>query len=276
MRTISTAFGGAASTYDAHAGVQETVARHLMERLAPSFDGAGAGKRILEIGSGTGLLTMQLLEKYPEASFLITDVSQDMLNVCQEKVAAWDSGHPIEALRPSRMAFRILDGQDITSGLAGLQDVGAGPFDLIASSMTAHWFSDPIRAFEIWQKHLAPGGRIICAMPGKDNFGNWRDFLLNNGLDFGGRDDLPDTLLGQRYQDKMNYDYGDFKGFRDMLKMTGAGTPKRGYSPPDPRRLTQVADQYKSSCGGHFHIMWDIRYLELFPDSSLFSLGYGG
>jgi SAM-dependent methyltransferase len=276
MRTISTAFGAAASTYDAYAGVQETVARNLMERLAPSFDDAGAGKRILEIGAGTGLLTMQLLEKYPNASFLITDVSQDMLDTCQGKVTVWDSDHPIEALRSSRIEFRILDGQDITSGLAGLQDVGAGPFDLIASSMTAHWFSDPIRSFEIWQKHLSPNGQIIYAIPGKDNFSWWKNHLKGCGLDFGGRVDLPDVLPGQAYQDNITICYKSFRAFCIMLDKTGAGTPKEGYIKPDLADLLNAARGYQEKNNRTFPGDWDIRYGRLFRNSALLSPEYGG
>ncbi len=274
MSDICDSFGRAASTYDAYAGVQEIVARRLMDRLAPAFDDAGAGKRILEIGAGTGLLTMHLLEKYPKASFLITDLGPDMLNVCQGKVEVWNADHPVEALRSSHIDFRILDGQDISSGLSSAEN--QGPFDLIASSMTAHWFRDPIAAFKIWQEHLAPGGEIICAMPGKDNFSLWKNHLKECGLDFGGRDDLPDVLPGQAYQDNITIYYKSFRAFCIMLDKTGAGTPKKGYIQPELVDLFNAARGYQEKNNRTFPGDWDIRYGRLLRNSALSSLEYGG
>ncbi len=43
--------------------------------------------RILDIGSGTGLFTSFVLEKYPKASFTLIDFSDDMLDVAKERFA---------------------------------------------------------------------------------------------------------------------------------------------------------------------------------------------
>ena len=70
-----------AETFAAHVGEYERSARlqaQSAEKLAghlPELDDA----KILEIGCGTGFLTQHLLERYPDADFLITDLAPEMV-----------------------------------------------------------------------------------------------------------------------------------------------------------------------------------------------------
>ena len=57
---VADAFGAAADSYDARAGIQRQVARHLCHDIQGARQGM-ATRRILEIGCGTGALSALLL-----------------------------------------------------------------------------------------------------------------------------------------------------------------------------------------------------------------------
>lgn len=76
-------------------------------------------QRILELGSGTGNLSVLLAQRYPEATIQMVDVSADSLAVCRSRLG--DDGRFVYRSED----FRRLRRDD-------------GPFDLVASSIAVH------------------------------------------------------------------------------------------------------------------------------------------
>ena len=149
-KQIINCFNSGAYTYNAAADIQQITAASLANRLS----GIQAAS-ILEIGCGTGLFSQFLLQYFPKAHILLTDIAPEMLNVCQQRFST-----------ESNIVTSCQDGEAL--------DV-AGSFDLIVSSMTLHWFTDFFASMERIIAKLNPGGRFIFAMLGDNSLLEWRN-----------------------------------------------------------------------------------------------------
>jgi tRNA (cmo5U34)-methyltransferase len=119
-----------------------------------------AAIRVLDIGSGHGVLAAVVLDAFPNATAIGLDVSQAMMEVGRERMARFGS------------RFDYVEG-DFADG--HLPDAVPGPFDLVVSSRAIHHITpDAKRTLfaDVYQR-LAPGG---CFMD-LDNMRPRDDFL---------------------------------------------------------------------------------------------------
>jgi tRNA (cmo5U34)-methyltransferase len=94
-----------------------TVATEMMP-----FEG-DAPIRVLDLGAGTGLFSQHVLQKYPNATFVLWDLAEKMLGVAQQRFA--EQADPFE--------FAAQDYRD----LQVVED-----FDLVISSLSIHHLTD--------------------------------------------------------------------------------------------------------------------------------------
>lgn len=236
-QTITGAFSAAAATYEAAARAQELAADRLVERLE-----APAPLRVLELGCGTGLLTRRLLAALPAGSDLLaTDLSPAMVETAARtcpnaRVAAMDAEAP---------------------------DV-AGPFDLIASSLAAQWFTDLPGTLGRLAGLLAPGGRLLLATLGPGTFAEWKAAHRAVGRDSGvpdypGAEALAAMLPGARVEShSFTLDYADGRQFLRSLEALGAQTPRPGHRPLPPGLLRRIMAAMGAPCA----VTWDILLLD--------------
>jgi len=143
-------FDVCADTYDEHAGPQ----RFFAERVA-QFINAKPDDTILELGAGTGALTKCLSEcrasvQSGETYILATDASPAMVQ----------RGRLIAPQVP----WSVLDAFNEPLPVAALQ----------VSSGLLHWALDPVATLERWKGCLAPGGRMVHAIPCEPCLVEWR------------------------------------------------------------------------------------------------------
>ncbi len=81
-----------------------------------------APMKVLDVGAGTGVLSALVLDRFPNASLVSIDLSEDMLAVCAAKLAPWQG------------RYKLIQG-----AFPGA-DIGAG-YDLVVSSLTLHHLS---------------------------------------------------------------------------------------------------------------------------------------
>lgn len=229
---IAARFGARAESYDLHAGLQRAVADRLA-RLLPPLD----RPRVLELGCGTGLFSRHLIKRYPNGSFVLTDVAPAMIAECRRNLAP--SGTP-------HISFEVMD-----AGEAG----GHAELDLIVSSMTLHWLADPVASLERLRQFLAPDGVMLYATLGTDSFAEWRDVLAREGLASGLADISP--LPGVVEEERLAPDT-DALSFLRRIRAVGGLTPKEGYAPLSPGALRRAIRATDKRFGGR--ITWHIVY----------------
>lgn len=141
-------FNQGAATYDTAATIQRVIA----ERLASQLAGIQADT-VLEIGCGTGLLSQHLSVLFPEASLLLTDIAEKMVEQCKQRFPH----HPNITTAP-------MDGENLKVNQQ---------FDLIVSSMALQWFVNLKQGMTNIFQQLTPRGRFIFALPGSRSLQEW-------------------------------------------------------------------------------------------------------
>jgi malonyl-CoA O-methyltransferase len=229
---VAASFGARAESYELHAGLQRAVADHLAKYLPELKQ-----PRVLELGCGTGLFSRHLISHYPDGSFVLTDVAPAMIAECRRNVA------------PAKTAYISYEVMD--AGEAG----GHVGLDLIVSSMTLHWLTDPGASLKRLEPLLAPGGVLLYATLGPESFVEWRNVLAEINLPSGLAEihHLPGVIEEERVFPDQNA-----LAFLQRMKSVGGLTPHEGYAPLSAgalRRAIHVAD---AKFGGR--ITWHIVY----------------
>lgn len=230
-------FDKKASTYEAGAQVQARVAwqlAHRLEGLQP--------EGVLEIGCGTGLLSQHLIQLFPEASLLITDVSLAMLQQCQQWVASHRS-----------IDFMCMDGEQFAL---------SKQYDLIVSSMTLHWFMDLQRSCIDITNQLERGGQFVFSILGENSFKEWRmmcqQFNLPIATPLFPAEHLLQTMLPNVELEVETYQqtYSSAYAFLSSLKTIGAIAPRMCYSPLPSGQLRQVLRRFNSEITISYEVIY--------------------
>jgi SAM-dependent methyltransferase len=109
--------------------------------------GLNGGENVLEIGCGTGALTLPLAEAVGEHGRIVAvDISEPMLDAARQNIAE-----------------RGLRNVTLHSGDAQVFAFEPAAFDLATSRMGVMFFADPAAAFRNFKGALRPGGRLIFA-----------------------------------------------------------------------------------------------------------------
>lgn len=114
-------------------------------------------QRILELGCGTGELSLKLLAHCPNAELVAVDYSSRMLRVCQDKIEAAGYGERVRWI-------------EADFGNLATLNVRIAPhpgFDVCASSLAIHHLADPLKLklFKWVRQNLSPGGCFWNADP---------------------------------------------------------------------------------------------------------------
>ncbi len=142
----------AATVFNAHAESYDASRR----RLVPCFDrfygtavaaaglGSAAPGRILDLGAGTGMLSVRLRAAYPEAELTLLDIAAGMLARARDR------------LGEERVSYVQAD---------FLDPLPAGPWDCVASALAIHHLEDDDKRtlFAAVRDALAPEGVFVNA-----------------------------------------------------------------------------------------------------------------
>lgn len=145
--TAADYFGGMRDAYDDL--IRRAVPRYaeMTDRLVEYLPAAAA--RILELGCGTGNLSLRLARRYPDAEATILDGSPEMVELTRARLAEAAPGFVERA-------------QFVVRRFEEIRDL-PGPFDLVVSSISLHHVREKGPLYRDIRSLLAPGGRFHFA-----------------------------------------------------------------------------------------------------------------
>ena len=224
-----------ARDYDGRAVVQRRAAERLAERIGELALPEDA--RVCEVGCGTGFLGLALGGRLPQARWLATDLSPEMVRRAQAALGA-----------DPRFEFAVVDAERP----APLAE--AAPFDLICSSFAAQWFAHLEDALAGLAHFLKPGGRMLITTLAEGSFAEWRRAHAELGL-ASGVPAYPDVaaLRALRpaglacavdvYEDVETFASG--RQFLASLRSIGATTPLQNHIALGPGQLRRVLRRFE-------------------------------
>lgn len=172
--TAAKYFGAMIDSYDSL--IRRAVPRYaeMTERLLEYLPPDTAA--VLELGCGTGNLSLKLAAKYPHARLTLVDASPEMIDVTRTRLT---EAYPEVARQAT---FRVMKFEDVSPH--------DGRFDVITSCISLHHVVDKGRLFLQLHETLADGGtfRFADQMAGASdtrngelNWSKWLEFCRQPG-----------------------------------------------------------------------------------------------
>jgi len=151
---VRRSFAAGARTYDRSAGLQNDMNRRL---VATHAGAAGRTARLLDIGMGTGNLSLQLARLLRGARVFGCDLAQPMLEIAVRKLTAEGIAARCAVADAERLPYR------------------SHCFELVASGFTFQWLEDWSAALDEVRRVLTPGGLFLFSTFGAETLCELRD-----------------------------------------------------------------------------------------------------
>ena len=202
--------------YDMCAETQKKCAKKLSTLIKGEFS-TTSPSQILEIGCGTGFLTNYLIKEFSDSSFIITDLSNSMLNFCKKKIT--------KEYQNSTLKFTTLN---------ATTPIPYNNIDLITSSLAFQWIENIEELFKSANSALSKNGRLIFSTLLTGTFNEIKMIFNKHQVNF----PMPHLLLEKdihKAAKNANFSeitfktatytetHSDIKNFLDHIHKVGAG-----------------------------------------------------
>ncbi len=249
-KQVQRQFSHAALSYARRADVQ----RRIAETLAAMLPNRIEGKRVLDIGCGSGFLTAHCLRKFPTNEILGVDSSAEM--ICRA----------IEALGVhSGLSFEQSDIFDYVS---------PSPFSLVVSSSVFHWLSPLEQLFKKIDSLLLENGRLMFSAMTSGTFAELQSVRAVVSPDKLARFQLPslDAFLSALKlagfsstvvkTEKLSVSFPDAMSFIRELHDLGFNAGQGRLSRRELARLTEVYDDQYVAVTGGVYATYEVCFIE--------------
>lgn len=156
-KQIQRAFNRAAGSYDQAAVLQQRISKQLIERLDYIRH---AHDVVLDLGCGTGQLSVDLLKRYPQTRISAVDISPAMIDQAQQR------------FRKQLPTWRCWLGQNKRpQGICAVAEqlpLRSSSYDSVVSNLTLQWCADLLQVFSEIRRVLRPGGLLMFSTFGPD------------------------------------------------------------------------------------------------------------
>ncbi|MBF0227125.1 MAG: methyltransferase domain-containing protein [Desulfobacterales bacterium] len=215
--TIKKNFSKFASYYEDYAVVQKIGVSWIIERLK-LLKNSFIDAPFLEIGCGTGIITIPLVSIFNDRKIIVSDLSQEMLEICKQKTNS-------SGIDYSMVEWSCIDGEYLTE---------ENVYSLVISGFTFQWFKDIYGSIKNIMNSLKQGGYLIFSFLGENSFKEWKKKCNQLNYSYTGNP-LPSVnaiekkLLADNFQvlshkEELRIKYPSSKKFFQSLKRLGAGT----------------------------------------------------
>jgi malonyl-CoA O-methyltransferase len=241
-------FSKAAGYYHKNALAQKYAAEVLADICSDFFTGSASPETVLEVGCGTGFLTSKLFQLYHKSEFIIADLSADMLNACKVNTELIRKKFDINA------EFKKLNIEN---------QVPAGKYDLIISSLTFQWIEDFESLIIKLTDSLSDNGILLFSTLTDKTFAGLKKIFESENVAYPGPELFPGTdihAICSRYgtvraSEKVFTEH--FQSLLDALrhiKKTGAGNASGVYT--NPGVLKRILKYYSGPFDIDYHIFF--------------------
>ena len=149
-------FGDWANEYDATLG--KVRRHHQMLDLAVRRSRVKKGDRVLDVGCGTGLLSLKFLKR-ADCRITAVDSSPDMLRLFQGKIDALGLGPRVRCFRQDAANLHF----------------ERKSFDIVAATVALHHVENKLPMLKTIRAILKPGGRLVIGEVDVDTTGDHAD-----------------------------------------------------------------------------------------------------
>lgn len=250
---VARSFNRASSSYEDVAVVQQAVLTEHLERLDISKI---EPKRILDLGSGTGTGSQELLKKYKKSRLIATDIAQGMLEEHKKRLP------------------RFLNKTDLVCADLDFLPIKDKSIDLIFSNLAIQWSDDLNGMFNEFNRIMRTGGLLSFTTVGPDTMKELRDawHKVDNGIHvhaFLDMHEIGDALINSGFSepvldvDRYTLNYPDLKSLLVDLKLLGTTNASSGRSRSMTSRKTfeKLAEAYEEQrIDGQLPLTYEIVY----------------
>jgi malonyl-ACP O-methyltransferase BioC len=257
-QTLKARFSSAASVYSASAGVQDRVATRLMS-IVPAVE-----DRTLEVGCGSGILTVKLISAFPGATIDALDISESMIDQARRHVTP-ETDSPWRNVRWIASDLMLYDHQDA--------------YPLIVSSSALQWLLPLDMGLRRLTRLLTPGGALTCAVMVDGTLGELRASRLRVAPGKPPLGRLPTAnefvmcatgaglTVEERIEEEIEATYGSATEFLDRLNRLGVtgGLVSRGARPLSRGEIRALVADYEEHCAslsGGVYATYRVLYLK--------------
>lgn len=240
-RRVARHFSRRATVYEKVTPVQQKMGKQLLGWVQKQTKNKQPD-RLLELGCGTGILTRQLRQQFPQAKIQAVDLAPKMIRQAKKKQPP-DPG----------LKYLIADAENEWKSLTPL------PLDGIISNATVQWFLDPRQALARYAASLRPGGLLAWSTFGPDTFAELRQAFVDAAhtlgipasprtLDFVSPADWESSLKqlsncrGTINERHTCVEYENFRAFLQAIRASGATNARTGTQRPLTPRLLATAE----------------------------------
>jgi len=246
-RQVQRAFDRAASSYDQAAVLQQRVARQLIERLDYIHHQHDV---VLDLGCGTGQISVDLLKRFPQSRIMAVDISAAMIKQAQQRFRTQVSSWRCWLGRTTR-PYGIC-------AVAEQLPVKSSYCDSVISNLALQWCGDLTQVFGELRRVLKPGGLLMFTTFGPDTLKELRSSWaqvdhnprVNQFLDM---HDVGDALLACGFEnpvmdmEQITLTYASVMDIMRDLQAIGATNahPERTRGLTGKRQLSAMIDSYE-------------------------------